>query len=62
MIKGSPLDFDNGADGPYRYMFVYVNSSLQARTVLTPAGVPVVLNAALISPNVVNVIPQTIFQ
>jgi hypothetical protein len=62
VIKGSPLDFDKGANGPYRYMFVYVNSSLQARTVLTTAGVPVVLNAALIAPNVINVIPQTIFQ
>jgi hypothetical protein len=62
VIKGSPLDFDNGANGPYRYMFVYVNTSLQARTVLTTAGVPVVLNAALIAPNVINVIPQTIFQ
>ena len=39
-------------------MVVYVDRTLQARTVLSAAGTPVVLNAALISPYVVNVIPQ----
>ena len=42
-------------------MVVYVNQDLQARTVLTAAGTPQHQNAALIAPNVVNVIPQTIF-
>jgi hypothetical protein len=39
-------------------MVVYVDRSLEARTVLTKEGVPDVVNAALISPYVVNVIPQ----
>ena len=43
-----------------RSMIVYVDRSLQARTVLTATG-PMPLNAALICPSVVNVIPQTIF-
>jgi len=66
VIPKSPLDFDNGANGPYRYMFVYVNTPLAAKTLLNatgqqaPVGSPVVLNAALIAPDVVNVIPQTI--
>jgi hypothetical protein len=41
-----------------RSMVVYVDRSLQARTVLSAAGTPVVFNAALISPYVVNVIPH----
>jgi len=45
----------------HRYMTVYVNQTLHARTVLNTGGTPVFLNAALIAPNVVNVIPQTIF-
>ena len=47
----------------FRYMVVYVDSSLQARTLLTlndGAVQPYALNAALISPFVVNVIPQTV--
>jgi hypothetical protein len=51
--------------GPYRYMIVYVSSSLQAKTLLKtinpPTVEPAVLNAVLVSPYVVNVIPQTIF-
>jgi type II secretory pathway pseudopilin PulG len=45
----------------HRSMIVQVNQSLQSKTVLNGAGNPVVLNAALIAPNVINVIPQTIF-
>ncbi len=45
----------------YRYMIVSTTSSLQARTVLGAGGLPVVLNAALIARNVINVIPQTFF-
>jgi type II secretory pathway pseudopilin PulG len=45
----------------HRYMTVYINQDLQARTVLNAGGTPYYLNAALIAPNVVNVIPQTIF-
>lgn len=44
-----------------RSMVVYVNQNLQARTVLNNNGTPAYLNAALIAPNVINVIPQTIF-
>ncbi len=52
-------------DDPYtannpalRSMVVYVDRTLQARTVLSGPGTPVVLNAGLISPYVINVIPQ----
>jgi type II secretory pathway pseudopilin PulG len=48
-------------DATYRAIVVYVNQSLQARTLLQANGQPQVVNAALIAPNVVNVIPQTIF-
>jgi hypothetical protein len=41
-----------------RSMVVYVDRKLQARTLLSGVGTPVVFNAALIAPNVVNVIPQ----
>jgi type II secretory pathway pseudopilin PulG len=44
-----------------RSMVVFVNQNLVSRTVLNTGGTPVYLNAALIAPNVVNVIPQTIF-
>ncbi len=44
-----------------RSMVVYVNQNVQARTLLNQGGLPVYVNAALIAPNVVNVIPQTIF-
>lgn len=44
----------------HRSMVVQVNSALRARTALRPDGSPAVLNAALIAPHVVNVIPQTI--
>ena len=55
-------DFYIDANGTiYRSMVVYVNQSLQARTLLSAAGVPITINAALIAPSVVNVIPQTIF-
>ena len=45
----------------FRSMVVYVDRTLQARTALNANGTPAYLNAALISPYVVNVIPQTIF-
>jgi Tfp pilus assembly protein PilV len=45
----------------YRSMVVFVNQNMQARTILSAAGTPQFLNAALIVPNVVNVIPTTIF-
>ena len=48
-------------DVNFRAVVVYVNQSLQARTLLETNGQPHVLNAALIAPNVVNVIPQSIF-
>lgn len=44
-----------------RSVVVFVNQSLVARTVLNANGTPLHYNAALIAPNVVNVIPQTIF-
>jgi type II secretory pathway pseudopilin PulG len=60
VVSGKPFDFDGGKNGAYRYMVVYVDSTLQARTLLSSGGAPAVLNAALISPYVVNVIPQTV--
>ena len=42
-------------------MTVYVNKKLDAKTLLDASGNPVIQNAALICPNVVNVIPQTFF-
>jgi type II secretory pathway pseudopilin PulG len=45
----------------FRSMVVYVDRTLQARTPLDAGGKPVTVNAALIAPSVVNVIPQTIF-
>jgi hypothetical protein len=47
--------------GPYRSMVVYVNQPLQSLTPLTAIGSPYVLNAALIMPSVVNVIPTTVY-
>lgn len=58
---GTPaVDTTTVATSPQRSMVVYVDRTLQARTVLTANG-PMPLNAALICPAVVNVIPQTIF-
>ncbi|MFO0889278.1 MAG: hypothetical protein U0790_09080 [Isosphaeraceae bacterium] len=45
----------------HRSMIVYVNRKLEARTLLDGNGRPVVQNAALVSPHVVNVVPQTFF-
>ncbi|MHB1559880.1 MAG: type IV pilus modification PilV family protein [Isosphaeraceae bacterium] len=45
----------------FRSVAVFVNQSLVARTVLNSNGTPVHYNAALIAPNVVNVIPRTIY-
>ena len=60
--KASPAVSDPYLGATYRSMVVYVNQSLQARTRLSAAGTPAPLvNAALIAPSVVNVIPQTIF-
>lgn len=48
-------------DGNFRRMVVQVNTTLRARTPLdATSGEPTVVNAALIAPHVVNVIPQTI--
>ena len=51
----------DSAQPTMRSMVVYVDRTLQARTPLIAGGVPATVNAALISPYVVNVIPQTIF-
>jgi len=48
-------------DAKFRRMVVQVNTTLRARTPLDKdTGEPTVVNAALIAPHVVNVIPQTI--
>jgi type II secretory pathway pseudopilin PulG len=52
---------DPNLGNAFRSMVVYVNRSLVSRTLLDANGNPVIINAALIAPNVVNVIPQTIF-
>ncbi len=60
-VTPAQLDPQLGAKG-YRSMTVYVNRPLEAKTLLNVSnGSPAVLNAALISPYVVNVIPQTFF-
>ena len=53
-----PYTAGQNLNPPLRSMVVYVDRSLIARTVLSAAGTPVVFNAAMISPYVVNVIPQ----
>jgi hypothetical protein len=57
----SPAQPDPLLGPTYRSMTVYVNRNLEAKTLLTPGGVPVFQNAALICPYIVNVIPQSFF-
>ena len=60
--KVTPAQSDQALGATFRSMTVYVNRPLDAKTLLNPSsGNPVVLNAALICPYVVNVIPQTFF-
>jgi hypothetical protein len=62
----SPAQPDPQLGPAYRSMTVYVNRNLEAKTLLNipgspNAGLPVFQNAALISPYIVNVIPQSFF-
>ncbi len=65
--KVNPAQPDPALGASFRSMTVYVNRPLDAKTLLggpgsaVGLGNPVVLNAALICPYVVNVIPQTFF-
>jgi len=65
--KVTPAQPDPALGVNYRSMTVYVNRPLDAKTLLggpgstVGQGNPVVMNAALICPYVVNVIPQTFF-
>jgi type II secretory pathway pseudopilin PulG len=59
--KVLPAGPDPQLGNPYRSMVVYVNRKLEARTLLNSIGLPWIQNAALVSPHVVNVIPQTFF-
>jgi hypothetical protein len=60
IVKVSPAVDDPRIAG-YRSVVVQVNSALRARTPLnTSDGSPYVVNAALIAPHVVNVVPRTI--
>ena len=60
--KVTPAQVDPTLLAPYRSIVVYVNRKLEARTLLNPnTGTPVYMNAVLICPYVVNVIPQTFF-
>jgi hypothetical protein len=59
-VTPAQLDPQLGAQG-YRSMVVYVNRSLEAKTALDSNGNPLTQNAALVCPNVVNVVPQTFF-
>ena len=59
--KVNPAQSDPHWAPAFRSMTVYVNRPLEAKTLLDGNGNPVVLNAALICPYVVNVIPQTFF-
>jgi type II secretory pathway pseudopilin PulG len=60
--KITPAQIDPSLGTPYRSMVVYVNRKLEARTLMNPTtGNPVYMNAVLVCPYVVNVIPQTFF-
>ncbi len=65
--KVTPAQPDPALGATFRSMTVYVNQPLEAKTLLggpgstVGQGNPVVMNAALICPYVVNVIPQTFF-
>jgi hypothetical protein len=59
--KITPAQVDPTLGAPHRSMVVYVNRKLEARTLLHGNGHPVYMNAVLICPYVVNVIPQTFF-
>ena len=60
--KITPAQVDPSLGSPYRSMVVYVDRKLEARTLLNPSnGNPVYMNAVLVCPYVVNVIPQTFF-
>jgi hypothetical protein len=59
--KVMPAQQDPSLGRNFRSMVVYVDRKLEARTLLDGSGQPVVLNAALICPSVVNVIPYTFF-
>jgi type II secretory pathway pseudopilin PulG len=60
--KITPAQVDPSLGSPYRSMVVYVDRKLEARTLLNPNnGNPVYMNAVLVCPYVVNVIPQTFF-
>jgi hypothetical protein len=56
--KVTPAIDDPYTNNNLRSMVVTVDRSLVSRTVLSAPGTPLVFNAALISPYVVNVIPQ----
>jgi hypothetical protein len=58
----APIDDPYTKNVGLRSMVVYVDRTLNARTVLNGVGNPAHFDAALISPYVVNVIPQTFFQ
>lgn len=62
VVKVGPAIADPQLGGNYRSMVVQVGSRLRARTPLLTdgTGLPATVNAALIAPNVVNVLPQTI--
>jgi len=65
--KVTPAQPDPALGPTFRSMTVYVNRPLDAKTLLGGTGSsvglgnPVVMNAALICPYIVNVIPQTFF-
>jgi hypothetical protein len=49
------------APAGYRQMTVWTSTDLRAQSMLSAAGVPANVEAALIAPTVVNVIPRTIY-
>ena len=60
--KITPAQADPSLGAPYRSMIVYVNRPLDAQDAAERAtATPCSMNAALICPYVVNVIPQTFF-
>lgn len=53
---------DATSDGSgYRQMVVNINTPLRAKTFLNGSGQPIHVNAALVSPYVVNVVPRTFY-
>jgi hypothetical protein len=61
IVKRTEPGPDTALGANFRSMTVWVNSDLRAQSLLDNAGNPVNIEAALVAPSVVNVIPVTIY-